>query len=288
MQCPTCRLGRARRSWKRSQWVLDTPVTGEYIQCKICSGELPEDGMGWEWVPERPMPARAAVPLRPPRPMPAFGGQHIPWRAVELVEAAVRFDTNLFGDFVCVWMMRLTKGERKVWSYDGAVQSSLGDPTHYYCPFTSENYFDPGNWIYDLALTIMCPALMAQVNWNAETKGDICESIMGANYIWSVIIPRFRRDLLEQCDARFGRRLEYCSTLIDHFIWHTYHLHRETGDERMLSWVRWIVSIVSWRKDHTDIEDPDVLVHEPNVEVVQGSRDKSKGFLTLVIPDVVD
>ena len=72
------------------------PVTGVYIQCKICSGELPEDGMGWEWVPEsdaRPKrPRCAAVPLRPPRPMPDFGGLYIPWRAVELVEAAVRFE----------------------------------------------------------------------------------------------------------------------------------------------------------------------------------------------------
>ena len=55
----------------------------------------------------------------------------------------------------------------------------------------------------------------------------------------------------------------------------------------MLSWVHWIVSIVSWRKDHTDIEDPDVLVHEPNDEAVQGSRDKSEGFLIPVISDVV-
>ena len=288
MQCPTCRLGRAKRNWKRSQWVLDTPVTGEYIQCKICSGELPEDGMGWEWVPERPMPARAAVPLRPPRPMPAFGGRHIPWRAVELVEAAVRFDTNLFGDFVCEWMMRLIKRERKLWSYDGAVQSRLGDPTHYHCPFTSENYFDPGNWIYDLALTIMCPALMAQVNWNAETKGDICESIMGAHYSWSVTIPRLNPHWLELCDARFGHHLACCSALIDYFAWHTYHLHLETGDEQMLTWVHWIVSVVSWRKHHMDVFDPAALVLPINDEVVKGPRDKSNGFLVHVITDDVD
>ena len=36
------------------------------------------------------------------------------------------------------------------------------------------------------------------------------------------------------------------------------------------------------------IEDPGVLVHGPNVEVVEGPRDKSRGFLTFVIPDVVD
>ena len=128
---------------------------------------------------------------------------------------------------------------------------------------------------------------MAQVNWSAETKGDICESVMGAHYEWSVTIPRSRPNLLAHVDARYAHRLEFCSTLIDYFIWHTYHLHRETGDERMLSWVHWIVSIVSWRKDHTDIEDPDVLVHEPNVEAVQGSRDKSEGFLIPVISDVV-
>ena len=128
---------------------------------------------------------------------------------------------------------------------------------------------------------------MAQVDWKAETKGDICESIMGAHYNWSVTIPRFKPHWLGQCDARFGRRLAYCSAFIDHFTWHTYHLYLETGDAQMLSWVLWIVSIVSWRKYHRDI-DPDVLVHEPNVEFVERPRDKSNGFLNLVIADVVD
>ena len=47
----------------------------------------------------------------------------------------------------------------------------------------------------------------------------------------------------------------------------------------MLTWVHWIVSIVSWRKHHMDIADPDVLVLEINDEVVKGPRDKSNGFL---------
>ena len=241
--------------------------------------------MGWEWTQEREavLPRRA----RGPQPMPPFDG-HIPHSALQLAETAVRFNTKAFGDFVSEWMTRLPYQTRKDWSYNGAVKSSsLDDPIHYRCPYTLQNYFDPGNWIYAQTLTIMCPSLMAQVNWNAETKGDICESLMGAHYEWSVIIPRFQHSLLGEHDARFGHRLRDCSRLIHYFSRHTYHLHRETGDERMLSWVHWIVSIVSWRKDHTDIEDPDVLVHEPNVEVVQGSRDKSEGFLIPVISDVV-
>ena len=129
---------------------------------------------------------------------------------------------------------------------------------------------------------------MAQVDCNLETKGDICQSIMGAHYIWSVTVPRFQRHVLEQCDARFGDRLKYCSELIDSFTWHTYQLHLETGDEQMLTWVHWIVSVVSWRKHHMDIFDPAALVLPINDEVVKGPRDKSNGFLFHVITDVVD
>ena len=129
--------------------------------------------MGWEW-PQN----REAVPPRPPvpLPMPPFPGQHIPDSALKLVEKAVRFNTKAFGDFVYEWMRGLPYHTRKAWSYNGAVKSSLslGDPSHYRCPYTQQNYFDPGNWIYAHALTIMCPSLMAQVNWNPQTKGDIC------------------------------------------------------------------------------------------------------------------
>ena len=56
----------------------------------------------------------------------------------------------------------------------------------------------------------------------------------------------------------------------------------------MMAWVHWIVSIVSWRKHHMDIADPDLLVLEINDEADNRPRDKSNGFLFHVIADVVD
>ena len=70
MQCPTCGMGRSRRNWKPSQWAKSRPVTDGFIHCKKCSGELREDGLGWE----RPQGGEAVPPPppveRPPRPMP--------------------------------------------------------------------------------------------------------------------------------------------------------------------------------------------------------------------------
>ena len=142
MQCPTCRMGRSRRYWKPSQWNKFQPVTDSFIHCRICSGKLPEDGMGWEWTQEREavLPRRA----RGPQPMPG----HIPHSALQLAETAVRFNTKAFGKFVLKWLNRVPPQTLKNWSYNGAVKSGRGDPIHYRCPYTLQDYFDPGNWIY--------------------------------------------------------------------------------------------------------------------------------------------
>ena len=245
--------------------------------------------MGWEWVRPASTPAAPRGPAAPrqPLPMPTFDGQQIPDSALQLVEAAARLDTRSVGDLVSGWM-HLPHRTRKYWSYNGALRSCQGDPSHYRCPFTLQDYLDPTNWIYAMALTIMCPSLMAQVNWSIETKGDICESIMGAHYIWSVILPRFEPRLLEQCDVKFGRRLECCSMVIEHFAWHTYQLHRETGDEGMSNWVHWIACMANSRKYHGEIKVGDVVVHEHHAELFERPRAKCDGFLTPVDTYVVD
>ena len=101
-------MGRSRRNWKPSQWAKSRPVTDGFIHCKICSGELREDGLGWEWPQEGEAVPPPPPVERPPRPMPPYVyGQHIPDSAKELVEAAVRFDTKAFGDFVSECMNRV-------------------------------------------------------------------------------------------------------------------------------------------------------------------------------------
>ena len=80
---------------------------------------------------------------------------------------------------------------------------------------------------------------MQQIDWNWCTKGDVCESIMGVYYEWSVLIFRARKSP-EVSEDRFGGRLKLCSDLIEYFVWHTYQLQQEVGQEQMLPWVHWI------------------------------------------------
>ena len=278
MQCPSCSLMRAKRCWRPSQWVKCTPVTDLYKQCKVCDGEIPND-QGWE--ESRPIPAQ--VPLsREARPMPVFTDV-MPDHALWLVEKAANLNTNEFGDFVDRWM-ELPEQTRRVWSYNGAVTSRLGDPLCYHCPYAWANYFDPSNWVYTQTMNIMCPSLMARVNWNMKTKCNLCESIMGAHYNWSVLMPRFRPELQASCDSRFGYRLKCCSSLIDCFAWHTYHLQQEVRDEQLVEWITWIISMVSWRKSEF-LPGTHVVLEQKDNEVL-GPRDKSMGCLDLGIPDM--
>ena len=62
--------------------------------------------------------------------------------------------------------------------HHGAVRSREGDPCHYRCPFEQVSYFDPSNTIYSVVLSILAPQLQSE-GWNKETRGDICESLMG-------------------------------------------------------------------------------------------------------------
>ena len=247
--------------------------------------------MGWEWSvpaakvpryhqskPEPPSSCQSQPHSHPePQQMPHFP-EHIPTSALELIAGTMRLNGSGFGKFVSAWM-QLPRCSRKSWSYSGAVKSEESDPKHYICPFTAQCYFDPGNFTYAMTLAIMSPDLMALENWNWETTGDICESMMGANYEWSVVMSRPGKELVG-CRFLFGRTLKLCSDLIEHFVWHTYQLLVQVGQEQMLSWVRCIVDIVHRRKnigeDHSASE---VAVGHPHELVVFAPRDKSDGFL---------
>ena len=81
--------------------------------------------------------------------------------------------------FIALWMT-LPKAYRKLLSYDGALRAYPGDPRHYQCPCTHQNYFDPSNAVYGLVIDMVCPNLAGQ--WNIETKGDIIEALLGYHY----------------------------------------------------------------------------------------------------------
>ena len=98
-----------------------------------------------------------------------------------LQDWATHIDSSTFEKFVHQWM-QLSVRDRKTLSHNGAVRSRPGDPCHYHCPVEQVTYFDPSNKIYSVALSTLAPQLDFE-NWNMETRGDICESLMGYAYL---------------------------------------------------------------------------------------------------------
>ena len=78
-------------------------------------------------------------------------------------------------------------------------------------------------------LQVMCPELMSRVKWNNETKGDICESMMGMYYEWRHCL-RERRVGIRPV---FGRQLALIAGLVNAFVYKVYRLHVRVGDLRL-------------------------------------------------------
>ena len=198
MTCSGCKEQLSRKYWRPSQWIHESPIIHWFTQCKVCDGEMPLRP-AWHYCSNSnssssnsnfsssSSSSRTSQPTAAPRqpgglrPMPE-AADHVPVEALELIELMTGFNTEKCSKFVAAWM-DLPYKERKAWSHSGAVQCrNATDPVHYHCHLDGRTYFDPGNWIYAVSLSLMCPELMACVNWNYETKGDICESIMGCHY----------------------------------------------------------------------------------------------------------
>ena len=199
MQCPTCKETRYKASWRPSQWgAWSARVEDEwgqimFEQCKHCDAARSRSCPSRSPSPSATCPRRPAGSLRRiPRPIPHQ--EDVPEEASWLVAALTSFSTVAFGDFVREWM-HLPYQMRKLCSHSGAILARCdSDPVHYICPREGLRYFDPTNWVYAQALQLLCPELMAEVNWNLVTKGDVCESILGMDFVWrhgvSAFLPR--------------------------------------------------------------------------------------------------
>ena len=231
LQCPTCGKCRPRRCWKPSQWTSSLPVIHHYFQCKVCDAEISEwPGYGWiHNASDTPVRSTPMFTVRPrPLPMPQFyGHENIPAEASQLQDLITNMDTKVFSHLVQAWM-DMPRSTRKNLSYNGAVCSRQGDPVHYHCPETGQNYFDPGNRIYTNALRLLAPEL-TDLPWNAETRGDICESIMGFAFI-----------LERRSSTTTTAAVLTVSKIIDMVSWPTFRLHQNVGDGRFLNWINWI------------------------------------------------
>ena len=93
------------------------------------------------------------------------------------------FQCEVFARLVNSWMEQ-SKATRKTLSYVGAIESTEGLPRHYHCQLLDEWYFDPTNFVYSIAMDILYGSLHLQ--WNAATKGDILEGLLGYHWLLKV------------------------------------------------------------------------------------------------------
>ena len=240
MECPQCGWVRSKKAWRSCQWYRQTHVSCDFRCCKVCDGDMYHHDT-WHWRPEMQKQTQSDHKCRSRSPRVCVRQlptslRDIPQEAFQLQEMASLCDSCTLGDFVMQWMS-LARSTRKLLSHNGAVQSRLGDPCHYTCPDELVHYFDPTNMIYSAALSIMAPNFDIETNWNAETRGDICESIMGFAYM-----SRTKRISCERWEAS-----QQMSKIVDAFSWLTYHLHTKTGGTFPM-WVKWIKDTAAWRK----------------------------------------
>jgi hypothetical protein len=183
-KCPNCKVTRYKACWRPSQWAAKKAVTHGYIQCKVCDGEKDEPGGSRPANPPT-MPAPCAAGLAElHRTMPEWELGGFPAEAESLFSVTRHAMATNVEKFVKMWMEELPRKTRKDYSYNGAIRCRVkADPRHYRCSDTGTQYFDPGNWLYAIALSALVPVCCKQEQWNIETKGDIFEAVMGFSYL---------------------------------------------------------------------------------------------------------
>ena len=154
--CPGCKQTLSKAHWRQCQWTAnggkghheggDPWGSISYTKCKTCQPRAI-----WEMDPEG---LEEVCPE-----------EELKWLSALLAKAKPEH----FLEFIAQWMELLDAYTRKSWSYLGAVKGKrAGDLTE----------FDPGSWVYAHVLGLLCPTLMRAVEWNEETKGDICEALL--------------------------------------------------------------------------------------------------------------
>ena len=132
-----------------------------------------------------------------------------------------------------------------------------------------------------MALSILAPQLDFE-NWNMETRGDICESLMGYAYLVKI-------GAVKTQDGN-KKKTKEVADIIDNFSRAAYMLEATTGDD-FFQWVRWIKDIAAWRQIAQTSEEEQEAVHQILVMIcdqpepdtwplcLQGPRCKAGGLL---------
>ena len=198
---------------------------------------------------------------------------------IEVAKASARVQVPL-ETFVEQWMGQLPKKVRKDLSHNGAIRCRTeGDPKQFRCLDTGRQYFDPGNWLYAVVLSILVPECCKREHWNIETKGDIIESVMGCSYLKDHCVRHMWRKSVEYVEE--ARRV---ADLFEEVAWRTHALSERVGCDQLIAWVNWVMSIVYFAKSgecrvHTVFElDSDMPA---NMELLE-LKDRSNGCLVKI------
>ena len=170
MICPVCNQWRVKRDWKPSQWGSKKAVTDNFNCCKVCS----KDGI-WSTAEQVEFNHNMCV------------------QAAVFVTSSKNDLRGIMATFIETWMEQLSKYARKELSYYGGIRRrTQADETILVCSsraHADEDVFDPGNFTYDFAFQLLWPELKTQYGWNAETVGDIWESILGYSRLANRVVP---------------------------------------------------------------------------------------------------
>ena len=79
----------------------------------------------------------------------------------------------------------------------------LGLPVHYHCDILQKKYFDPSKYVYSIAFDLLCGS--PHLQWNAETQGDILESLLG--YHWLLEVQKKQDAGHEPCQLKNARMM---------------------------------------------------------------------------------
>ena len=96
----------------------------------------------------------------------------------------------------------------------------------------------------------MCPELLAEEDWNLVTKGDICESILGADFVWRFAVSAWYPELKEP----FGRHLADVASLVNAFVWVVYRLLAKVNNKDSQDLLSWIVNMARRRVDQALVQ----------------------------------
>ena len=111
---------------------------------------------------------------------------------------------------------------------------------HYLCPDSQKKFFDPSNSIYSVALGILAPEAFTDefglATLNEETRGDICESILGYVYLGA---RGLTATSLNPTEFSAVKRL---SQILDECSWLCYDLRRRFGRVAFDEAISWVVA----------------------------------------------